>query len=192
MPPAVKDGSRRCPVSCSAAFVVSACESAAHHPQSPQAILSGGFMTSNCRKIAPWLVLAVALFLSVAPVPAFAYSAEQQQACTGDAFQFCGPEIPGRRSRHRLHDPQQGATFGRLPGAFQAGFTRAVGSGRPANRYQAGCPQAGQRQACQCQACECQSEKAEKTRQTGRYLILSRLRPEGARSGFSRPARATV
>jgi hypothetical protein len=51
-------------------------------------------MTSNCRKIAPWLVLAAALFLSVAPVPALAYSAEQQQACTGDAFQFCGPEIP--------------------------------------------------------------------------------------------------
>ena len=51
-------------------------------------------MTSNCRKFAPWLVLAAALFLSVAPVPAFAYSAEQQQACTGDAFQFCGPEIP--------------------------------------------------------------------------------------------------
>jgi hypothetical protein len=52
-------------------------------------------MTSICsRKVSPWLVLAAALFASVAAVPAFAYTAEQQQACSGDAFQFCGPEIP--------------------------------------------------------------------------------------------------
>ena len=45
-------------------------------------------------KFAPWLVLATTLCASVAAVPAFAYTPEQQQACSGDAFQFCGSEIP--------------------------------------------------------------------------------------------------
>ena len=45
-------------------------------------------------KFAPWLVLAMTLCASVAAVPAFAYTPEQQQACSGDAFQFCGSEIP--------------------------------------------------------------------------------------------------
>lgn len=40
------------------------------------------------------LVLATTLLVSVASAHAQGYTAEQQQACTSDAFQFCGPEIP--------------------------------------------------------------------------------------------------
>jgi hypothetical protein len=38
------------------------------------------------------IVLAAALL--VWPVAGWAYTAEQQQACTGDAFNLCGSEIP--------------------------------------------------------------------------------------------------
>jgi hypothetical protein len=40
------------------------------------------------------LALATALSVSMFSTASFAYTPEQQQACTGDAFQFCGPEIP--------------------------------------------------------------------------------------------------
>src|SRR5258707_7786408 len=52
-------------------------------------------MTFICsRKLSPWLVLAVSLFVSVAAAPAFAYSPEQEQACTPDAMRLCGAYIP--------------------------------------------------------------------------------------------------
>jgi hypothetical protein len=52
-------------------------------------------MTSICRrKVSPWLVLAVSLFVSIAGVPAFAYTPEQQQACTPDAMRLCGNFVP--------------------------------------------------------------------------------------------------
>jgi hypothetical protein len=38
--------------------------------------------------------LAAAVLASVVSTSAFAYTPEEQQACQGDAFQFCGPEIP--------------------------------------------------------------------------------------------------
>ena len=40
------------------------------------------------------LVLAIALSLSMLSGPSFAYTAEAQQMCTGDAFKFCSSEIP--------------------------------------------------------------------------------------------------
>ena len=40
------------------------------------------------------LLLVTALFVSVAPAAAQSYTAEQQQACTGDAFRLCGSDIP--------------------------------------------------------------------------------------------------
>lgn len=41
------------------------------------------------------LALAASLsFSSMLPTAADAYTADQQQACTGDAFQFCSSEIP--------------------------------------------------------------------------------------------------
>lgn len=40
------------------------------------------------------LVLAAVLSVSIWSAPASAYTPEQQQACSGDAFRLCGPEIP--------------------------------------------------------------------------------------------------
>src|SRR5215831_9778896 len=38
--------------------------------------------------------LAAALALSMLPQPGHAYTAEQQQYCTGDALRLCGSEVP--------------------------------------------------------------------------------------------------
>jgi hypothetical protein len=40
------------------------------------------------------LMLATALSVSMLPRAGHAYTPEQQQACSGDAFRLCGPEIP--------------------------------------------------------------------------------------------------
>jgi hypothetical protein len=40
------------------------------------------------------LLLAIALFFLMWPAAGWAYSGEEQQACTGDAFRLCGEEIP--------------------------------------------------------------------------------------------------
>ena len=40
------------------------------------------------------LMLATALLVSLWPAASRAYTDEQQQACTGDAFRLCGAEIP--------------------------------------------------------------------------------------------------
>ena len=40
------------------------------------------------------LLLASALSFSMLPSASEAYTPEQQQACGGDAFRLCGPEIP--------------------------------------------------------------------------------------------------
>jgi hypothetical protein len=39
-------------------------------------------------------MLATALSVSMFSTVGFAYTPEQQQACSGDALQFCGPEVP--------------------------------------------------------------------------------------------------
>ena len=51
-------------------------------------------MTLVCRRFLPGFGLAAVFFVSVASVPAFAYSPEQQQACTPDAMRLCGAYIP--------------------------------------------------------------------------------------------------
>jgi hypothetical protein len=40
------------------------------------------------------LMLVTALSFSLLPSTGEAYTPEQQQACSGDAFRLCGPEIP--------------------------------------------------------------------------------------------------
>jgi len=40
-----------------------------------------------------WM-LATALSVSMLPTPGQAYTPEQEQACTSDAFRLCGSEIP--------------------------------------------------------------------------------------------------
>jgi hypothetical protein len=50
------------------------------------------------------LMLATALVVSVWPAAGHAYTAEGQQACTGDAFRLCSAEIPSvDRVRACLH-----------------------------------------------------------------------------------------
>jgi hypothetical protein len=46
------------------------------------------------RGFAPGLMLATALSFSLLPTAGHAYTPEQQQACTGDAFRLCSSEIP--------------------------------------------------------------------------------------------------
>jgi hypothetical protein len=40
------------------------------------------------------LMLATAFWFSMLPTVGHAYTDDQQQACTGDAFRLCGAEIP--------------------------------------------------------------------------------------------------
>jgi hypothetical protein len=55
----------------------------------------GGFaMTVRFRKLQPGLLLATALSVSMWSASGHAYTPEQQQACSGDAFRLCGYEIP--------------------------------------------------------------------------------------------------
>jgi hypothetical protein len=52
-------------------------------------------MTATCSKgFQLGLMLTIALSASMFSTAGFAYTQDQQAACTGDAFQFCGPEIP--------------------------------------------------------------------------------------------------
>jgi hypothetical protein len=52
-------------------------------------------MTSICsRNFQLGLMLATVLSVSMFSTVSHAYTPEQQQACTGDALQFCGPEVP--------------------------------------------------------------------------------------------------
>jgi hypothetical protein len=51
------------------------------------------FFTNTVRKVSLALVLA-ASFSAVASTSSFAFSAEAQQMCTGDAFRLCSSEIP--------------------------------------------------------------------------------------------------
>jgi hypothetical protein len=56
---------------------------------------SGGVMfAGRSRKFQFGFTFATALSFSVLPAASQAYTPEQQQACTGDAFRLCGPEIP--------------------------------------------------------------------------------------------------
>jgi hypothetical protein len=41
-----------------------------------------------------FLLRAIALCFVMWPLASLAYSGEEQQACTGDAFRLCGAEIP--------------------------------------------------------------------------------------------------
>jgi len=51
------------------------------------------FFTSTARKVSLALAFA-ASFSAVTSTSSFAFSAEAQQMCTGDAFRLCSSEIP--------------------------------------------------------------------------------------------------
>jgi hypothetical protein len=55
---------------------------------------SGGFMLVRSRSFQFGLMLATALSISMLPTAGHAYTPDQQQACTGDAFRLCNSEIP--------------------------------------------------------------------------------------------------
>jgi hypothetical protein len=72
-----------------------ACQSAFIHPQFEKAPLSGGSMPAvRSRNFRLSLMLATALSVSMLPTAGRAYTPEQQQACSGDAFRLCSAEIP--------------------------------------------------------------------------------------------------
>lgn len=52
------------------------------------------FRTCRAALRASGLMIAAILSVSLLPAAAHAYTPEQQQACSGDAFRLCGPEIP--------------------------------------------------------------------------------------------------
>ena len=51
------------------------------------------FFTNTVRSVSLALVLA-ASFSAISSTSSFAFSAEAQQMCTGDAFRLCSSEIP--------------------------------------------------------------------------------------------------
>ena len=51
------------------------------------------FFTSTVRKLSVALAFA-ALFSAISSTSSFAFSAEAQSMCTGDAFRLCSSEIP--------------------------------------------------------------------------------------------------
>ena len=66
-----------------------------HSPTIRVGTVLGDLMTLICsRNFQLGLMLAAALSVSMFSTASHAYTPEQQQACTGDAMQFCGPEIP--------------------------------------------------------------------------------------------------
>jgi hypothetical protein len=56
----------------------------------------GVFMSAVQSREFSFILLAttIALACSALPNAGYAYTPEQQQACQGDAFRLCGPEIP--------------------------------------------------------------------------------------------------
>ena len=75
-------------------------------------------------------VVAFAAYISaLSSTSSFAYTAEAQQMCTGDAFRLCSSEIPNIAA-HRLHAEEQGQCERRMPGRDGQGSGSAGWQGR--------------------------------------------------------------
>jgi hypothetical protein len=75
--------------------VVPPCQAPAIHPQFANENASGGFMFAiRSRNFRLGLMLATALLVSIWPAASRAYTPEQQQACTDDAFRLCSADVP--------------------------------------------------------------------------------------------------
>src|ERR1700675_3201961 len=73
----------------------SACQGPAVHPQFRPTLPLGGLMTFfRIRNFGCGLMLATALSVAMWSTSGQAYTPEQEQACTGDAFRLCSAEIP--------------------------------------------------------------------------------------------------
>ena len=66
------------------------------------------------------LLLATALSVLLWPAAGRAYTPEQEQACTGDAFRLCSAEIPDVDRVTACMVARKSATLAGMPGAFQA------------------------------------------------------------------------
>jgi hypothetical protein len=73
---------------------VAACQSPAIHPQFANRRFGGIMFAVRSTKFQLCLMLATALSFAMLPSAGKAYTDEEQQACSGDAFRLCGPEIP--------------------------------------------------------------------------------------------------
>jgi hypothetical protein len=72
-----------------------ACQSAAIHPQFANKPSGGIMLAVQSGNFQFGLMLAAALAVSVMPTGgAQAYTQDEQQACSGDAFRLCSAEIP--------------------------------------------------------------------------------------------------
>ena len=83
------------------------------------------------------LLLATALSVAMLPTAGEAYTPEQQQACSDDAFRLCGPEIPDVDRVTACMVSKKAAAFAGLPGVLQA-RPGAGGGRRRAAHHQAG------------------------------------------------------
>ena len=88
------------------------------------------------------LPAVMALCAALLSGAAQAYTPEQQQACSGDAFRILRRRDTGHRPRHRMHDRKKGPAQPRLPGIFQ-GVGAGGGSGEGGAK--AGSHHAGER-----------------------------------------------
>jgi hypothetical protein len=71
------------------------CQSPVIHPQFDRQDAAGGFMLAiRSGNFQLGLMLATALLVSIWPAASRAYTPEQQQACSDDAFRLCGADIP--------------------------------------------------------------------------------------------------
>ena len=125
--------------------------------------LGDSCLRSRSSKFQLGLMLATALSFSMLPSASEAYSPEQEQACTGDAFRLCSSDIPDvdrvTACMIRKKVPAQPG----LPGAFPARAVIASDLGQCGKTAQ---HQAGER----AKAGQRQAEEAQKARQADRNL----------------------
>jgi len=86
----------------------------------------------HCRIFHPGLMLATALSVSMLPTAGGAYTAEEQQACTGDAFRLCSSDIPDvdRITACMIRNKSQLSPECRVFFRYEPGVT-PVAAGRP-------------------------------------------------------------
>ena len=77
------------------------------------------------------LMLAFAVSVSaLSSTSSFAFSAEAQQMCTGDAFRLCSLRNTEHSGDHRLHGQEQGQSERRLQGGDGQGSGQGIRQGR--------------------------------------------------------------
>ena len=133
------------------------------------------------------LMLATALSVSFWPTTGQAYTPEQEQACTRDAFRLCGPEIPDVDRVTACMVAQQVAALAAMPGIFRAGPEPSEAAAAPAGRPMAIRP-ATPRKASSAKSTRAKSSSAKST-SAKPANPRSPPRPERRRTHFKSPSR---